>query len=246
MRHKKNVPNRLRQKSGLRPRRSLGGLAVKLDHGAPEDPSDLGDAIGARTAAADLPLAHGSLADADGAGEINGGHTGPLAQSPDIPPDDAGRFPCLGTRHTPGNLDPLKDLVKRNLAGWHQKLRQRDPMSKNHRQRRPSAPFVRITPEWQRLARVRLAELEWHQKDLADAIGASYGAITHLLKAGSKQSRYVLAASAALEIPEPTYRDERERTLMENLRELREISASEFDAIDASTARRLRDLKKRQ
>lgn len=102
-------------------------------------------------------------------------------------------------------------------------------MSDKRKQPRPKWPAYRLTPEWQGLVQERLDDLEWERQDLAARIGVTPGAITHLLKHGSKTSRCVEPTCEVLEIPPPFYEDARDREAVWLMRELRRRDPRGFD-----------------
>jgi transcriptional regulator with XRE-family HTH domain len=97
--------------------------------------------------------------------------------------------------------------------------------------------------EWKQRVRDALDEMDWEQKDLADALGCSGGAITNLLKPSQPGSRLVDDICRILHIPPPGFVDTYEAEIYEMMKVLRRENPRAWDKYAEGIRRHLAHLK---
>lgn len=95
------------------------------------------------------------------------------------------------------------------------------------------------TDEWRAAVRAELKERGWSQTELAKELGTSKENVSRMLTGAHASSPWVDATTAALGVVPPQYLDARDYEVIENMRELRKVWASEHDRIAALVSQAL-------
>jgi hypothetical protein len=105
--------------------------------------------------------------------------------------------------------------------------------------KRPTGVYQRLTPQWQESVRAELRDRGVNQTWLAQQIGATKGAVSQMLAQGARTSRLVDVVCKLLELPPPSFDDERDHEFHEMGRKLRLLDPRFYDETFARMKRRV-------